>query len=95
MSDNADDLMNCSCKQDNHLEMKCLVFLKTRIQLLLKMFPTTLEDDQTIIANHFNHQNDHNEKLSAIKLMLIQYRTLEKLALNNALLLINELTRNI
>jgi protein-histidine N-methyltransferase len=76
------DLLHIDCALECELETKTWMFLQTRLQLLLKIFPTSLADDiETISKNAKSGAN----KLGRIRHMLIQYRILEKTMLNDAL----------
>lgn len=80
-SERAADLLHIDCALETSLESKTWIFLQTRLTLLLKVFPTTLEDDEIMLANHLKGQT----KMGHNKAMLIQYRILEKKILSNAL----------
>ena len=54
------------------------MFILIRVKLLLKSFPTTMEEDQAILESL-------NNTTVRFKIMLIQYRILEKMTLNNML----------
>jgi hypothetical protein len=71
LSENVDDLLAEKSNQDPNLEMRCLCFLKVRLQLLHKIVAGTAKNE--------------NDKISAIRLMLVQYKALEMGALNDAL----------
>lgn len=83
----ASDLLYLDCALDTELEIKTWNFLKMRITLLLKAFPTTLEDDTNLLEQH---QKKGQQKLSHIKTMIIQYRITEKCILRDALIYIEE-----
>lgn len=80
-SDRAIDLLHIDCALETVLESKTWLFLQTRLSLLLKVFPTTLDDDEIALANY----NKGQTKLGHTKAMLLQYRILEKRILTNAL----------
>lgn len=83
----SNDLLYLDCGLDTEVEIKTWTFLKTRISLLLKMFPTTLNDDeQYLVANSKKGSN----KLSHIKTMILNYRICEKKILIDALNFIDE-----
>lgn len=72
-ADNVKELRNPEFKLDKKFELKVLMFLLVRVKLLLKAFPTTLEEDEALLVEN---------QAQKTKLMLIQYRMLEKRALN-------------
>ena len=80
-SERAVDLLHIDCGLETSLELKTWMFLQTRLGILLRVFPTTLEDDENTLMNHQKGQ----AKLGHIKAMLLQYRILEKKILINAL----------
>lgn len=80
-SERAADLLHMDCALETSLESKTWMFLQTRLTLLLRAFPTTLEEDETLLSNHIKGQ----AKLGYIKAMVVQYRILEKRILTNAL----------
>lgn len=71
-ADNTKDLLKSDLKLDEATEKKILMFLLMRVKILLKAFPTTLEEDQALVE----------AQTQKTKIMLIQYRMLEKKALN-------------
>lgn len=75
----ATDLLYLDCALDTALEKKTWTFLKTRLALLLKTFPTTLDEDVAIL------NGNQKKKLGHIKTMILQYRASEKLILRQAL----------
>lgn len=83
----AADLLYLDCALDTELEIKTWNFLKMRLTLLLKAFPTTLEDDINLLELH---QKKGQQKLGHIKTMIIQYRINEKRILRDALMYIEE-----
>lgn len=83
----ASDLLYLDCALETELEIKTWNFLKMRLTLLLKSFPTTLEDDINILEQH---QKKGQQKLSHTKTMIIQYRITEKRILREALTYIEE-----
>lgn len=56
-------------------EQKVLEFLETRFEIFLKAFPTTIAEDRELLE----------QKFSSTKLMLVQYRILEKQTLEKVL----------
>lgn len=83
----AGDLLYLDCALDTALEIKTWTFLKMRLTLLLKAFPTSLEDDVKLLEQH---QKKGQQKLSHTKTMIIQYRISEKRILREALTYIEE-----
>lgn len=81
------DLLYLDCALDTALEIKTWNFLKMRLTLLLKAFPTNLEDDVKLLEQH---QKKGQQKLSHIKTMIVQYRITEKRILSDALTYIEE-----
>lgn len=77
----ATDLFHIDCALETSLESKTWLFLQTRLSLLLKVFPTTLEEDELALQNHEKGQT----KLGYLKALILQYRILEKRILTNAL----------
>ena len=98
-SDRPTDLMHVDCALETSLENKTWSFLYTRLQLLLKSFPTTLDEDLVLlnggstsatltaaaITTGINYTNVPNNKLGHVRSMLIQFRVIEKYILNEAL----------
>lgn len=68
---NTKDLLSPDLKLEKAMEQKILMFLLMRVKILLKAFPTTLEEDQALLET----------QTQKTKAMLIQYRMLEKKAL--------------
>lgn len=58
-----------------------------RLTLLLKAFPSTLDDDVNLLQSH---QKKGQQKLGHIKTMILQHRITEKRILNDALSYIEE-----
>lgn len=83
----ASDLLYLDCALETALEIKTWTFLKMRLTLLLKSFPTTLEEDIHLLEQH---QQKGQQKLSHIKTNIIQYRISEKRILHSALSYIEE-----
>lgn len=65
-------LSNKSSKFDEALERKIHLFLLTRVKILLKAFPTTLEEDEELLKQSQNQKT---------RQMIISYRILEKKSL--------------
>lgn len=80
-SERAGDLFHIDCALETALETKTWMFLQTRLTLLLKIFPTALQEDETLLSNHQKGQ----AKLGHVKALIVQYRILEKRILENAL----------
>lgn len=70
-AENTKDLLKFDLKLEEAMEKKLLMFLLIRVKILLKAFPTTLEEDQKLLET----------QTQKTKIMLIQYRMLEKKAL--------------
>lgn len=87
----ATDLLYLDCALDTSLELKTWNYLKMRLLLLLKAFPTSHADD---VAQLEQHQRKGQQKLGHIKTMIVQYRISEKRILNDALAYIEERTEN-
>lgn len=68
---NTKDLLSPDLKLEKAMETKILMFLLMRVKILLKAFPTTLEEDQALLET----------QTQKTKAMLIQYRMLEKKSL--------------
>jgi histone-lysine N-methyltransferase SETD3 len=68
-ADNTKDLLNPDTPLDVAFQKRIIQFILIRIKILLKAFPTTLEEDQVMLENGV---------LSKTKNMLVQYRILEK-----------------
>lgn len=75
----ATDLIYLDCALDTALEKKTWLFLKTRLRLLLKSFPTTLEEDLAVL------NGNQKKKLGHTKTIILQYRISEKEILQQAL----------
>lgn len=81
-SDRAQDLLHVDCALETSLESKTWSFIQIRLTLLLRSFPTTLDDDVALLASH---QGKGANKLGHVKSMLVHYRILEKKILTEAL----------
>lgn len=79
--DRCTDLLHLDCALDTSIETKTWTFLKMRLMLLLKMFPTTMAEDEQLFEQHRKGQH----KLSHVKALLVQFRITEKRILNDAL----------
>lgn len=75
-AENTKDLLNPETPLDVAFQKKIIQFLLIRVKILLKAFPTTLDDDKVLLENG---------GLSKTKQMLVQYRILEKTILNEVL----------
>lgn len=75
-SEKATDLLHADCALETALEIKTWKFLETRLTLLLRSFPTTLEEDLTLQSG---------PKLGHIRNILLQFRIGEKQILQDAL----------
>lgn len=82
-SDSTTDLLN-SDKPNQQLDRRCLMFLQTRLSILLKLFATTLEEDDALL------QSRKQPKLNSTRAMLVQYRAVEKRILRAVLQTISE-----
>lgn len=80
-SERAIDLLHIDCALETSLESKTWQFLQTRLMLLLRVFPTTLEEDELRLAQYKTGEL----KLRYIPAMILEYRVLEKRILLNAL----------
>jgi protein-histidine N-methyltransferase len=74
--------MHIDCGLECKLETKSWLFLQTRLQLLLKVFPTTLAEDVELISKS---ASGGTNKLGRIRQMLINFRIIEKTILSDAL----------
>lgn len=79
--DTVQDLKFLDCALDTELDSKSWTFLKMRLTLLLRVFGTTLADDEAAIEAHRRGQ----KQLGFVRAMLVQYRVLEKRLLTGAL----------
>lgn len=75
----ATDLLYLDCALDTALEKKTWTFLKTRLTLLLRSFPTSLDDDLATV------NGNQKKKLGHVQVMILQYRISEKIILRQAL----------
>lgn len=67
-AENTKDLLNPETPLDVAFQKKIIQFLLIRIKILLKAFPTTIDEDKVLLENG----------CSKTKTMLVQYRILEK-----------------
>ena len=85
------DLLHLDCALETALETKTWLFLKTRLMLLLRTFPTSLEDDLSFVETH---QKKGQPKLGHVKSMLMQYRIIEKRILRDAMEYVEQRSRS-
>lgn len=88
-SERSTDLLHLDCALETALDTKTWQFLKMRLTILLKAFPTTMQEDQVILDAHKKGQN----KLSHVKAMIVQFRITEKIILLDALEYVDERTK--
>lgn len=79
-ADNTKDLLKPDIKLDVAFQKKIVLFLLIRMKILIKAFPTSLEEDAALLQ----------ENLSRTKHMLVQYRMLEKNILHEVLTTLEE-----
>lgn len=82
-SERAMDLLHIDCALETELEGKTWQYLQIRFMLLLKAFPTSLADDEKLLEGL--KKGEIKPKRSYIKMMLLEYRILEKRILTAAL----------
>ncbi|XP_067636134.1 actin-histidine N-methyltransferase isoform X2 [Eurosta solidaginis] len=80
-SERAMDLLHIDCALETTLESKTWQYLQTRLMLLLRVFPTTLEADEKQLAAYKKDELF----LCYVEAMVLQYRILEKRILTAAL----------
>lgn len=80
-SERAMDLLHIDCALETTLESKTWQYLQTRLMLLLRVFPTTLEADEEQLAAHKKGEL----YLCYVEAMVLEYRVLEKRILAAAL----------
>ena len=80
-SDRAADLMHIDCALDTSLETKTWQYLQTRLMLLLRIFPSSLEQDEVELKK----LHDKQIELDYVSSMILEYRVLEKRILSAAL----------
>lgn len=82
-SERAMDLLHIDCALETELESKTWQYLQIRLMLLLRAFPTTLEDDEKLFEGL--KKGEIRPKRNYIKMMILEYRILEKRILAAAL----------
>ncbi|XP_055544926.1 actin-histidine N-methyltransferase [Wyeomyia smithii] len=75
-------LLDSSYKLEGDLQQKVWKFLSIRLQLMLRMSGTTLEQDETLLANQ---GQKGTPKLGHIRTMLVQFRVVEKKVITEVL----------
>lgn len=75
------DLFELDCSLDPVIEKRAWLFLKMRFTILLRAFPTSLNDDLSLLENHKKEPC----KLGHIKVMILKYRIIEKRILTEAI----------
>ncbi|XP_036215371.2 actin-histidine N-methyltransferase [Bactrocera oleae] len=80
-SERAMDLLHIDCALETTLESKTWQYLQTRLMLLLRVFPTTLEVDEEQLAAYKKGEL----YLCYVEAMVLEYRVLEKRVLAAAL----------
>lgn len=80
-SERAIDLLHIDCALETELDSKTWQYLQIRLMLLLRAFPTTLEQDEA----QFEKLKGNKSQRMYIKKMLLEYRILEKRILSAAL----------
>lgn len=75
------DLLHIDCALETSLESKTWQYLQTRLMLLLRVFPQTLEEDEKQLAL----VKDQQVAMSSRAAMILEYRVLEKRILAAAL----------
>ncbi|KAM7349606.1 SET domain containing 3 [Cochliomyia hominivorax] len=83
MSERAMDLLHIDCALETELESKTWQYLQIRLMLLLRAFPTSLEDDEKLFQGL--KAGDIEPKRNYIQMMILEYRILEKRILAAAL----------
>lgn len=79
----AADLLHIDCALETALEMKTWQYLQTRLMLLLRVFPTSLEQDEIQLLEVKGECG--KQQMDGINEMLLEYRVLEKRILAAAL----------
>uniref|UniRef100_A0A336K0U1 protein-histidine N-methyltransferase n=1 Tax=Culicoides sonorensis TaxID=179676 RepID=A0A336K0U1_CULSO len=82
-SDRAGDLLHIDCAIETECESKAWNFIQNRLSLLLKMSPTTLDEDKELLEQSYSGAK--GVKINRHKQMLIQFRVIEKTLLTEAL----------
>ncbi|XP_073828279.1 actin-histidine N-methyltransferase-like [Musca autumnalis] len=80
-SERAMDLLHIDCALETTLETKTWQYLQTRLMLLLRVFPQTLEEDEQQLAL----VKEQKLAMSSRAAMILEYRVLEKRILAAAL----------
>lgn len=80
-SERAMDLLHIDCALETTLESRTWQYLQTRLMLLLRVFPTTLEVDEEQLAAYKKGEL----YLCYVEAMVLEYRVLEKRVLAAAL----------
>lgn len=80
-SERAMDLLHIDCALETTLESKTWQYLQTRLMLLLRVFPQTLEADEQQLAE----VKEQKLTMSPRAAMILEYRVLEKRILAAAL----------
>lgn len=84
-SDRVEDLHHIDCALETELESKTWNFLHNRLNLLLRMFPTTLDEDRALLQNVGGTSGKgQTPKLGHHRTMLILLRAIEKQILMEA-----------
>lgn len=78
-AENTKELLNPDLKMEKAVEQKNLMFILMRVKILLKAFPTSLEEDEALLET----------QLQKTKQMLVQYRVLEKKVLTETAAMID------
>lgn len=76
-SERAADLLHLDCALDTSLEIKTWKFLEIRLMILMKSFPTSIEEDEALLAGP--------KQLSHVKTHLVGLRLQEKRILKDAI----------
>ncbi|XP_061400027.1 actin-histidine N-methyltransferase [Musca vetustissima] len=80
-AERAMDLLHIDCALETSLETKTWQYLQTRLMLLLRVFPQTLEEDEQQLAL----VKEKKVEMSSRAAMILEYRVLEKRILAAAL----------
>lgn len=84
-NDRIEDLLHIDCALETELESKTWNFLYNRLNLLLRMFPTTLEEDRMQLqSGGGGGGKGQTPKLGHHRAMLILLRAIEKQVLQEA-----------
>lgn len=82
-SERAMDLLHIDCALETELETKTWNYLQIRLMLLLRAFPTKLEDDEKLLEGL--KSGEIKPARSYIQMMVLEYRIMEKRILAAAL----------